>query len=209
MPELQDAILHIGVPGLNGGGITTTELNSGLATKAPVGAKYIVQTADAELTGEQALASLPTGLLKSTNGTGVLSIAAGTDIPPHTHANIVIDKQMVIDGGGSVITTGIKGDFRMTHAATITEWNLFADVSGSIQIDLWKDTYGNYPPTDADSITGSQPIAMSGFSFFAASGTGISSWNKTLNSGDIIRVNVDSAATITRVTLVLWMTRSI
>lgn len=49
---------------------------------APVGAKYIVQTADATLTNEQALGALATGLLKNTTTTGVLSIAvAGTDYP--------------------------------------------------------------------------------------------------------------------------------
>ena len=47
---------------------------------APVGAKYIVQQADATLTAEQALGALATGILKSTTTTGVLSIAeAGTD----------------------------------------------------------------------------------------------------------------------------------
>lgn len=47
---------------------------------APVAAKYIVQTADSELSGEQALGALATGILKNTTTTGVLSIAtAGTD----------------------------------------------------------------------------------------------------------------------------------
>jgi hypothetical protein len=41
---------------------------------APTTATYITQTADATLTGEQALSSLGTGLLKNTTGTGVLSI---------------------------------------------------------------------------------------------------------------------------------------
>lgn len=43
-------------------------------------ATYITQTTDAELVNEQALSSLSTGIVKNTNGTGVLSIAsAGTD----------------------------------------------------------------------------------------------------------------------------------
>lgn len=47
---------------------------------APVGATYIVQTPDADLTSEQALSALATGLLKNTTVTGILSIAtAGTD----------------------------------------------------------------------------------------------------------------------------------
>lgn len=47
---------------------------------APASAKYVVQTADAELSAEQALGALATGLVKNTTATGVLSIAAqGTD----------------------------------------------------------------------------------------------------------------------------------
>lgn len=47
---------------------------------APLAATYIVQTADSELSGEQALGALATGLVKNTTTTGVLSIGAqGTD----------------------------------------------------------------------------------------------------------------------------------
>ena len=55
-------------------------------TPAPASAKYIVQTADATLTNEQALGALATGILKNTTSTGVLSIATGTDLPAHDHA---------------------------------------------------------------------------------------------------------------------------
>lgn len=49
-------------------------------SSAPVGATYIVQTPDATLTNEQALSALATGILFSTTGTGIVSIAvAGTD----------------------------------------------------------------------------------------------------------------------------------
>ena len=54
---------------------------------APTTATYITQTADAGLSGEQALSALATGILKSTTATGVLSIAVGADLPAHTHAN--------------------------------------------------------------------------------------------------------------------------
>lgn len=50
---------------------------------APADAKYIVQTADSDLSAEQALGALGTGLLKNTTTTGVLSIADATDLPAH------------------------------------------------------------------------------------------------------------------------------
>lgn len=53
---------------------------TGAGNLAPVDATYIVQTSNTTLTNEQVLASLATGLVKNTTGTGVLSIAVeGTD----------------------------------------------------------------------------------------------------------------------------------
>lgn len=60
-------------------GAVTIEAVAG-SSGAPSAAKYIVQEADAGLSGAQALSDLGTGLLKNTTGTGVLSIASpGTD----------------------------------------------------------------------------------------------------------------------------------
>lgn len=210
MPELQDAIVHVGVPGLSGGGVTSGELATALAATAPTGATYITQTAHAGLSAEQALssiASLP-GIAKI-NADGSISKATGADLPSHNHTGVIYDRQFIIDGGGSTITTGIKGDFRIPVASTITEWNLFADQSGSIQIDLWRDTYTNYPPVNADSITGSAPISMTSVDHYAVATAGLTGWDTTLDAGDIIRVNVDSVTSIQRVTLVLWLTRTI
>jgi len=64
---------------------------------------------------------------------------------------------ITIDGGGSAITTGQKGYIEVPFACTISRATTLADQSGSIVIDVWKDTYANYPPVDADSITASAP----------------------------------------------------
>src|SRR3990172_2978837 len=55
---------------------------------APLTATFITQTPSADISNEQALSLLATGILKSMTGTGVVSIAvAGTDYPAvgHTH----------------------------------------------------------------------------------------------------------------------------
>lgn len=57
----------------------TSNVQTQLDNKAPKSAKYIVQTADATLTAEQALGALATGILKNTTTTGVLSIAVQGD----------------------------------------------------------------------------------------------------------------------------------
>ncbi len=59
----------------------------------------------------------------------------------------------VIDGGGSTISTGIAGDIEVPFNCTIDRVTLLADQSGSIVIDIWKDTYANYPPENSESIT--------------------------------------------------------
>lgn len=84
-------------------------------------------------------------------------------------------------------------------ACTIEEVRLLADQSGSIKVDLWKDAYANFPPTDADSICGgNEPEISSGTK---DSDTTLTDWTTSVSDGDIIRVNVDSCTTIQRCTL--------
>jgi hypothetical protein len=109
---------------------------------------------------------------------------------------------IVIDGGGSPITTGIKGDLVSPYNMTITSWTILADTTGSTVIDIWKDPYSVYPPVSGDTIItgGTKPSISSGIKNQSVSVTG---WNTTISSGDILRFNVDSASTITRITLSL------
>lgn len=112
----------------------------------------------------------------------------------------------VIDGGGSTITTGIKGDLSIPFACTITGARLLADQTGSIVIDVWKDTYANYPPVDADSITSATPPTIS--SATKSDNTTLSGWTTSIAAGDTLRFNVDSVTTIEFVTLTLRATRT-
>jgi hypothetical protein len=103
----------------------------------------------------------------------------------------------IIDGGGSAITTGIKGDLEIPFACTIQAARAAADQSGSIVVDIWKDTYANYPPTDADTITASAPVTIS--TATKSEDTTLTGWTTTITAGDFLRFNVDSATTVTRV----------
>jgi len=113
---------------------------------------------------------------------------------------------IVIDGGGSAITAGIKCDLEIPFACTINRATLLADQDGDIVIDIWVDTYANFPPTVADTITAAAKPTLAGAdSYQDATLTG---WTTALAAGAILRINVDSAATVTRVTLSLKVTRS-
>lgn len=113
---------------------------------------------------------------------------------------------LVIDGGGSAITTGVKSSLRVPFACVINSVTLLADQTGSVIVDIWKDTYANYPPLDADSITASAPPTLS--STNKSEDTTLTGWTTTISVGDILVFNVDSAATITRLTLELKVTKT-
>lgn len=107
---------------------------------------------------------------------------------------------ITIDGGGSAITTGVKGDITIPFTCTIDSWYITADQAGSIVVDVWKDTLANFPPTVADSIAGSEKPTLSGVAF--NSDTNLTTFTRSLAANDVIRFNVDSVATVTRVNLV-------
>lgn len=144
----------------------------------------------------------PTGVTGPTGPTGATGV---TGITGPTGPGLTSCLYYVIDGGGSTITTGIKGDLPVPFACTITEWTILGDQSGSIVIDIWKDSYGNYPPTGADTITASaKPTVTTTTKNQSSTLTG---WTTAISANDTLRFNVDSVTSFTRVTLELKVTR--
>ena len=107
----------------------------------------------------------------------------------------------IVDGGGSAITTGQKGHVVVDFACTVQAWTILADQSGSIVIDVWKDTYANFPPTVADTIAGSEKPTLAAAQ--KNQDTNLTTWTTSIAAGDILAFNVDSATTVTRVTVAL------
>ena len=140
-------------------------------------------------------------LVKGADGQKLAS--DGTDIG---WEDDVASIQIVIDGGGSAITTGVKGFLEVPFACTINRVTMLADQSGSIVVDIWKDTYANYPPTDADSITASAVPTISATT--KSQDTTLTGWTTAIAAGDILGFNVDSITTVTRVTLALKVTKT-
>lgn len=130
------------------------------------------------------------------------AIEATEDIPGLKEGSILF----VIDGGGATITTGIKGDLRIPFACTINRATLLADQSGSIVVDIWKDTLANFPPTDADSITASAPPTIT--TDTDSEDSTLTGWTTSITADDILRFNVDSVTSCQRVTVELQYTRT-
>lgn len=106
---------------------------------------------------------------------------------------------------GQEITPGVKGFVEVPYKCSIVSYTALADKTGSIVVDIWKDSYTNYPPTDADSITGTTPPTISGSN--KAKSSSLSGWDSNLAVGDILAFNVDSANTITKLMLSLTVRR--
>ena len=157
------------------------EVTSAISTHTAIAAAHHTKTVDAS---ELTTGELPTARLSTNIKTLTITF--------------------IIDGGGSAITTGQKGHLEIPFACTLTAWTLAADVAGAIVIDIWKDTYANFPPTDADAMPGAGKEPTIAATNQKAQDTDISDWaSVAIAAGDILAFNVDSCTTITRVTLSL------
>lgn len=139
-----------------------------------------------------------------------LTASTGLDI---TGTNLTVDTNnrtdtitFVIDGGGSAISTGVAGYLEVPFACTIQQVTMLVDTSSTTTVDIWKDTYANYPPTDADSITASAvPGTSAGLKDQDATLTG---WTTSISAGDILGYNVDANDNATKITISLEVLRT-
>lgn len=204
--KLDDEVVAIETElGANPGGIfanVSTRLNTGEGILGAHANRHENGGADeisvADLSGELADAQTP-----KTHATS--HEAGGSD--ELTDEDIEVEKAIVfiIDGGGSAITTGIKGSIPIPFKCEILGVTMVTDQSGSIVVDIWKDTYANYPPTDADSITDSTPPTISASN--KDTDSTLTDWTKTITAGDILMFNVDSVATVELATLTIHIKR--
>lgn len=199
-----------GTPGYSGGVVADAQ-----ADPAPVATPTLVTTAalaalqplDADLTDVAALSTTAFGRARLADanaaasrtalGLGTAAQSATGDFAATAHAHAATrNLEFIIDGGGAVITTGVKGDIEVSFAGTITAWRVLADQSGAIAVGVWKDNYANFPPVVGDVIA-VPTIAASGLK---AEATGLSI---AIAAGDILRFNVNSVAAIQRATVSL------
>ena len=141
--------------------------------------------------------SAPNELFRATDSSTFVSTESGL--------GETVSIVFIIDGGGVAITTGVKGYIPIPFACSIVAVRLLADQSGSIVVDVWKDTFANYPPTDADSITASAVPTIS--TATKSEDTTLTGWTTAITAGDILGFNVDSITTHERVTVELEVTK--
>ena len=111
--------------------------------------------------------------------------------------------QFIIDGGGVVLSTGSKGNIIVPFDCTITGWQVLADVSGSVVVDLRKGTYSGFPTVA--SIAGTEKPTLTAEQ--KNQDIDLDTWSINLLKGDILDYNVESATTVKRITVNLIVER--
>lgn len=109
-----------------------------------------------------------------------------------------------IGNGVDVISTGVQAtEVSLPVGGVWTKWRLLKSLPAgnvSIVVDIWKDTYANWPPS-SDSICASDKPTIS--TAEKNEGTSLTGWTTTFAAGDTLRFNVDSVTSATRVWLCL------
>lgn len=117
----------------------------------------------------------------------------------------------IMDGGASVISTGVVVDIPVDFACRIVEWELLATSpagGGSVVLDIYKVSAPDWyvaAPTSANKITGSELPTLTSARY--ARSSVLAGWETTVNDGDVLRVNVNSATGVTKLTLKLRVRR--
>jgi hypothetical protein len=153
--------------------------------------------------GQQSMAagdSVAGSVYKATFLTALNSGAGGFVVDAIGVNNSLTDIEFIIDGGGNIITTGVKGYVHVPFAASIFAWRVMGDQSGSIVVDVLGATAA--VPTVSMIGAGNKPtLTAQQFNSVAQSG-----WTTPNTTTDWwMGFNVTSVTTVTRVTVVLSM----
>ena len=118
---------------------------------------------------------------------------------------------LVVGDGVYTIQTGFKGGIAFAFSGTIIGWRIISiddnpPTSGSIEIDVLKSSYTDFP-SGLQSIcgTGTKPNLSSAVK---NESTNLTGWTTTINHGDIVAFNVVSVTNLKKVQLVLRVKRS-
>jgi hypothetical protein len=107
---------------------------------------------------------------------------------------------------GTDIAVGKQRIIRVPYGFLPLTWVVYTDATISIVIDIWADTLANYPPADADTITGGNEPEIAG----GLIDDGDASAFDPIVAGDFVTFNIDSVTvgSATWVTVQLIGTRT-
>lgn len=197
---------------LNNTQATLQWLDSGLNNRSA----FVADPSGVHITNDNGIYDFVGGIIpvNLTSGDKMLVVNSSTkQIGTLDLANLKKDQiGITIDGGGSVVTTGQKGMIRVPYSGTITGWTILetsdTPITGSISVDIWKDTYSNYPPTVSDSIFTTKPALSSAVKNQNLAPTFVGA-GATVAEGDVVAFNVEATpSNVKRVTVLLHITKT-
>lgn len=115
--------------------------------------------------------------------------------------------QIPFSGGGADIAAGFKLPVQVPWDVTVTGWRLVSmSGAGSLVIDIWKDTFANFPPDVSNTVTGTEKPTLS--SAETAEDLNLTTWTDvSWDAGEWVVFNVDSCTGVQFATLVLLVDR--
>ena len=113
-------------------------------------------------------------------------------------------------GGTTALSANAKATVISPFAMTITGWTALeitdTPVSSSVTFDVWKNTYANYQPTVANTITASAKPSIS--SAIKNQSSTLTGWTTSVSAGDVLIANLDSVSSAKNLLLILTGTRA-
>ena len=146
------------------------------------------------------------GIDYSTSGTNLVFTTPPTSgqkvyvVGLSTTADLTRTINFVVDSGSAPMSSGIKGEMTLDVTGEIQSWTVIGDQDGQIQFDIKKVDYANFP--NFASICGTERPQLGNLGNQSQArknnNTTISSWNKSLNAGDILQFEVVYSINIQR-----------
>lgn len=107
--------------------------------------------------------------------TGAVTAGPGSGSQAATLATVYKTHQrgVTVDGGGAVVTIGVKGYRSFPVAGTLTGWRLLSNGAGNVNFSVYLDPYASYPPTTSiltPSLSGVDQNEATGLSQAVAAG---------------------------------------
>lgn len=164
------------------------------ATGGGGGGVVVASTAPASPTTGQEWEDTNSGIKYTWSGNGWVELG------PSNAATVSKTIGITVDGSGSALSTGVQGYIVAAFNGVITGWDLVANAAGSVVVDVWK-TAGPTIPTVANKITSTTPPTLTAQQINGSNN--VSLWGTSVSIGDVFAFNINSASTITKVTLTL------
>ena len=129
--------------------------------------------------------------------------AAGANfsgIALQTTADLTRTIVFMVDNGSQDITPGNKGYLTLDVTGTLESWTVLSETTGTIAFDIEKSSYTNFPNNFVSIVGNEYPILNNQNK---NKDDNLTTWNKSLELGDVLRFNVLSCVGVQRCSVFL------